>query len=92
LPDVPTSAEAGFPQYQSESWFGMIGPRALPKSLVSRINADAVAVLKEPATRERIVRAGAEPRYSTPEEFAKMQREEYVELGALIKEIGMKVQ
>jgi len=92
LPDVPTSAEAGFPQYQSESWFGMIGPRALPKSLVTRINADAVAVLKEPATRERIVRAGAEPRYSTPEEFAKMQREEYVELGALIKEIGMKVQ
>ena len=92
LPDVPTSAEAGFPQYQSESWFGMIGPRALPKSLVTRINADAVAVLKEPATRERVVRAGAEPRYSTPEEFAKMQREEYVELGALIKEIGMKVQ
>jgi tripartite-type tricarboxylate transporter receptor subunit TctC len=71
---------------------GMIAPRALPKSLVSRINADAVAVLKEPATRERIVRAGAEPRYSTPEEFANMQRQEYVELGALIKEIGMKVQ
>ena len=92
LPDVPTSAEAGFPQYQSESWFGMIAPRALPKSLVSRINADAIAVLKEPATRERIVRAGAEPRYSTPEEFANMQRQEYVELGALIKEIGMKVQ
>jgi tripartite-type tricarboxylate transporter receptor subunit TctC len=92
LPDVPTSAEAGFPQYRSESWFGMIGPRGLPKSLVNRVNADAVAVLKEPATRERIVRAGAEPHYTTPEEFAKMQRDEYVELGALIKDIGMKVQ
>ena len=92
LPDVPTSAEAGFPQYRSESWFGMIGPRALPKALVSRINADTVAVLKEPGTRDKIVRAGAEPISSTPEEFAKMQRDEFVELGALIKEIGMKVQ
>jgi tripartite-type tricarboxylate transporter receptor subunit TctC len=92
LPDVPTSAEAGFPQYRSQSWFGMIGPRTLPKHLVNRINADAVGVLKEPGTREKIVRAGADPVYSTPEEFAKMQRDEYVELGALIKEIGMKVQ
>jgi tripartite-type tricarboxylate transporter receptor subunit TctC len=92
LPDVPTSAEAGFPQYRSESWFGMIGPRGLSKSLVTKVNADVVAVLKEPATRERIVRAGAEPRHTTPEEFAKMQRDEYVELGTLIKEIGMKVQ
>ena len=92
IPDVPTSAEAGFPQYRSESWFGMIAPRGLPKTLINRINADTVAVLKESATRERIVRTGAEPRYSTPEEFAQMQRTEYVELGALIKEIGMKVQ
>ena len=92
LPDLPTSAEAGFPQYRSESWFGMVGPGALPRTLVNRINADAVAVLKEPATRELITRVGAEPRYSTPEAFAKMQRDEYGELGALIKEIGMKVQ
>lgn len=92
IPDVPTSAEAGFPQYRSESWFGMIGPRALPRALVTRVNADVVSVLKEPATREKIVRSGADAAYSTPEEFAKMQRDEYVELGALIKEIGMKVQ
>ena len=69
----------------------MIGPRALPKPLVNRINADTVAVLKETGTREKIIRAGAEPVYSTPEEFARMQRDEYVELGALIREIGMKV-
>jgi tripartite-type tricarboxylate transporter receptor subunit TctC len=92
LPDLPTSAEAGFPQYRSESWFGMIGPRELPKSLVNRINADVVSVLKEPTTRDTIVRVGAEPRYTSPDEFLKMQRAEYVELGALIRETGMKVQ
>jgi tripartite-type tricarboxylate transporter receptor subunit TctC len=92
LPDLQTSAEAGFPQYISESWFGVIAPRALPKQLITRLNADLVSVLKESAIQEKIVRQGAEARPSTPEQFAKMQRDEYVELGALIKEIGMKAQ
>ena len=92
LPDVPTSAEAGFGAYQSESWFGFIGPRGLPKRIVDRVHGDTAKVLKEPATREKVVMQGAEPRSSTPGEFEKMQREEYAELGALIKQIGMKTQ
>jgi tripartite-type tricarboxylate transporter receptor subunit TctC len=92
LPELPTSAEAGFPQYQSESWFGLIGPRALPRRLVTRINADTVGVLKEPATRQKFVLQGAEPGFGPSEHFDKMQRDEYAELGALIKEIGMQAQ
>jgi tripartite-type tricarboxylate transporter receptor subunit TctC len=92
LPDLPTSAEAGFPAYRSESWFGLIGPRALPRRLVTKINADTVSVLKETATRQKFALQGAEPGFGTPEHFDKMQRDEYAELGALIKEIGMKVQ
>ena len=92
LPEVPTSAEAGFGEYRSESWFGLIGPRALPRALVARINADTATVLKEPATREKIVQQGAEARFGSPEHFDKMQRDEYAELGALIKQIGMKIQ
>jgi len=90
LPEVPTSAEAGFGQYQSESWFGIIAPRALPKQLVARINADTVGVLKEPATREKIVQQGAQPGFGPPEHFENMQRAEFAELAALIKSIGMK--
>jgi len=92
LPEVPTSAEAGFGAYQSESWFGIIGPRALPKTIVARVSADIASLLKEPATREKIVIQGAEPRSSSPADFEKMQREEYTELGTLIKQIGMKSQ
>jgi tripartite-type tricarboxylate transporter receptor subunit TctC len=92
LPDLPTSAEAGFPQYISESWFGIVAPRALPRQFITRLNADTVRALQEPQTRERVVRTGAEPRPSSPEAFAKLQRDEYVELGKLIKETGMKVQ
>jgi tripartite-type tricarboxylate transporter receptor subunit TctC len=92
LPEVPTSAEAGFGEYQSVSWFGIIGPRGLPRQLIARLNADTVAVLKEPATRDKIVQQGAEPGFGPPEHFEKMERDEYAELGALIKQIGMKVQ
>ena len=92
LPEVPTSAEAGFPQYHSESWFGIIAPRALPKPLVTRINGDTVSVLKEPATREKFVQQGAEPGFGPPAHFEKIQRDEYAELAPLIRQIGMKVQ
>jgi hypothetical protein len=49
-------------------------------------------VLQEPATRTKIVQQGAVPGFGPPEHFDKMQRDEYAELGALIKDIGMKVQ
>lgn len=92
IPDVPTSAEAGFPQYQSVSWFGLVGPRGLSRQLVMRINADSGKVLSDPEIRKKIVLLGAEPAPSTPAEFEKMQRDEYAELGALIKDIGMEAQ
>ena len=92
LPDVPTSAEAGFPQYRSESWFGIVGPRGLPKRLVTRINADTVKVLNEPATRQRFVKQGAEPGGGSPASFEKRLGDEYAELAPLIRSIGMKLQ
>lgn len=92
LPDVPTAAEAGFGAYRSESWFGIIAPRAVPKPLITRINADTVKVLQEPGIREKILAQGAQAGFGPPEHFAKMQRDEYAELATLIKQIGMKVQ
>ena len=92
MPDLKTSAEAGFPQYVSVSWFGLIGPRALSKRIVARLNADTASVLNEPAIRQKFEQQGAEPAFGPPENFAKMQRDEYGELGALIREIGMKAQ
>jgi tripartite-type tricarboxylate transporter receptor subunit TctC len=92
IPDVPTSAESGFPEYQSVSWFGLIGPRGLSKTLVTRLNTDTAKVLNDPEIRKKISLQGAEASPTTPERFDKMQRDEYAELGALIREIGMKVQ
>jgi tripartite-type tricarboxylate transporter receptor subunit TctC len=64
----------------------------MPKKIVDKLNADVLRVLDEPAIRQKFEQQGAEPGYGSPEQFAKMQRNEYAELGALIKEIGMKAQ
>ncbi len=90
LPDVPTTAESGFPQYQSDSWFGVVAPAGVPKAIVARFNADTVRVLQDPDTQDRFLKQGAEPRPSTPEGFYRMQSEEYKRLARLIKDIGMK--
>ncbi|MEK6593792.1 MAG: tripartite tricarboxylate transporter substrate binding protein [Pseudomonadota bacterium] len=92
LPDVPTTAEAGFGAYQTESWFGLIAPRAVSRQIITRLNADTVKVLQEDETRKKFSVQGAVPGYGSPEHFAKMQREEYADLSVLIKQIGMKVQ
>lgn len=92
LPDVPTAAEAGFPAYRSESWFGLIAPRRVPRAIIIKLNADTVKILQEDDMRRKFALQGAVPGFGPPEHFAKMQADEYAELSALIKQIGMKAQ
>lgn len=92
LPDVPTAAEAGFPAYRSESWFGLIAPRRVPRAIITKLNADTVKILQEDDMRRKFALQGAVPGFGPPEHFAKMQADEYAELSALIKQIGMKAQ
>jgi tripartite-type tricarboxylate transporter receptor subunit TctC len=89
---VPTTAEAGFGQYLSESWFGIVTPAGISKPLRGKLNADLIKVLQEPATRERFLSQGADASYGTPEQFHALQKEEYERLGKLIKDLGIKVQ
>jgi len=92
LPAVPTTAEAGFGQYQSESWFGIVTPAGVPKRLIAKLNADVIKVLQEAGTRDRFQQQGADANYSTPAQFHDLQRDEYQRLGKLIKDLGIKVQ
>jgi tripartite-type tricarboxylate transporter receptor subunit TctC len=89
---VPTTAESGFGQYLSESWFGIVTPQGVSKPLLAKLNADVIKVLQEPATRERFVQGGAEASYGTPAQFHALQKEEYERLAKLIKDLGITVQ
>ena len=70
VPEVPTMIEAGVPGYESTTWFGLLAPAAVPREVVSRINADVGTLVKEADVRERFAAAGAEPIGGSPEAFA----------------------
>lgn len=68
-PDLPTVAET-LPGFESNTWFGLYGPKGLPADLVAKINAAANDALDDPGLREKFARLGIEPTTSTPQQFA----------------------
>jgi tripartite-type tricarboxylate transporter receptor subunit TctC len=92
IPQVPTMAEAGMPGFTSETYFGLLGPAALPKKLVTRINAVTVRQLNTQDTKSRYQNGGADAAPSTPEQFYKIQQAELVRVTKVIRDIGIKPQ
>jgi tripartite-type tricarboxylate transporter receptor subunit TctC len=92
LPNVPTSAEAGWPQFQSASWFGLIAPGAVPKNIIAGMNSNVVKILGQPDVREQFLKGGSEPAFGSAEDFVKLQRAEFTRIGKLVQELGIKVQ
>ena len=85
LPDVPTSAESGYPYFRVATWHGLFAPKGTPKELVAKIHRDVVAVMGKPEFREDMVKRG----YATPtlssEEFAALIAEEVKKTGEMVK-------
>jgi tripartite-type tricarboxylate transporter receptor subunit TctC len=70
LPDMPTVAEAGVPGFEVNNWVGLLAPAALDPKLVARLHDELLAIMRSPAVREHLIKAGFEPVGNTPEEFA----------------------
>src|SRR5690606_31706957 len=58
LPDVPTIAESGLPGYQVTGWFGVLVPKATPPAVISRLDTEFSAILKDPSIQEKIRNMG----------------------------------
>jgi len=71
LPAVPTIAESGVAAFDVRAWQGLIAPAGLPEPIVNRLNNEVAAIVKEPATIERLHTFGNEPSPSSPVEFKK---------------------
>jgi tripartite-type tricarboxylate transporter receptor subunit TctC len=91
-PDIPTIAEAGVPEYASDTWYGFLAPAQTPKDIVSTLNAAAVKALNTPGTRQRLISLGAEPVGSTPDEFRKLIAAEAKLWARVVKESGARVE
>jgi tripartite-type tricarboxylate transporter receptor subunit TctC len=83
VPDVPTAAEAGFPDLTFEGTVGLYGDRDVPADARRRILADVNAILAEPAYRARATSVGVLPRPGTPEEFAHAIEEQRAKVAAI---------
>ena len=91
LPDLPTLAESGLPGYQFDSWFGLLGPAAVPAEQANRINAAVSKLLKDPAILERLDKQGIEPRDMSNADFGKLLAADYVRMAQVVKASGAKI-
>ena len=89
LPQVPTLAETGFPDYESASWIAFFGPAKLPESMAQQLNAEINAALGQADVRERLTTIGLEPRTMTQPQFAGYVKAEVAKWGEVIKKTGI---
>ena len=92
LPDVPTSAEAGLPNYEVPIWYGILTSASTPKEWVTRWSADIRRALDSPDLKDRLSSAGIEPRPSSPEQFAAFIKSEGTRYAKVIKDAGISPQ
>jgi tripartite-type tricarboxylate transporter receptor subunit TctC len=92
MPDVPTVAEQGYPEYEALNWYGYLGPARMPRDIVERLNRELVKALANPEAVAMLHKTGTEPKPSTPEEFARYIEREYQVWGKVVKQAGIKAQ
>jgi tripartite-type tricarboxylate transporter receptor subunit TctC len=68
-PEIPTIAESGLPDYELNSWFGLLAPAGTPVAIVHRLQQDIAKFYQEPPLRQTLMEQGVEPLASTPEAF-----------------------
>jgi tripartite-type tricarboxylate transporter receptor subunit TctC len=92
LPNVPTMAEAGFPQIEAYNWYSLFAPAGTPKEIIARLNAETVRVVGNSDVKAFMQAQGAEAAGSTPEALAAMHRREFDKWGAVVKAAGIKAE
>jgi len=90
LPGVPTFVQSGFPGLISYSWFGVSGPKGLPRPIVEKLNTEIRAILKLPAVQQRYEQLTADAPDMTPDRFTEFVREELASWSEVVRATGAK--
>jgi tripartite-type tricarboxylate transporter receptor subunit TctC len=89
LPDVPTVAESGLPDYSFDSWFGMMAPVGVPQPILNKIQASVAEVLRRPDVKERLTKLGFEIVGSTPATFDALIKSDTVRNTDILRAVGV---
>jgi tripartite-type tricarboxylate transporter receptor subunit TctC len=84
VPDLPSVAESGLPDFSVDSWYGIVAPAGTPVEVIRKLNAEIVRVLGTPAVVSYLAREGAVPKASSPAELATTIRAEIAKWGKVI--------
>lgn len=91
IPDVPTFAEAGLPDYRERAWLGLFAPGGTPKPIIDKLSAEMAKIVRLPAVRESFDAQGLIPLISSPEQFADMLKKESNALAPVLKASNFKL-
>jgi tripartite-type tricarboxylate transporter receptor subunit TctC len=90
-PELPTVAEAGLPKFEAQAWNGVLVPAGTPAEIVSRLNSEMNAALKNTDVRAKLHGAGLEPVGGSAAAFRELIQSESDKWGPIIRRIGARV-
>ncbi len=91
LPDLPTIAEAGYPDFEALAWNGVLVPAATPKAIVAKLNSEINEVLKQPDVVAKMQAVGFDLIGGTPEAFETLIKSESDKWAPVMKRVGLKI-
>jgi tripartite-type tricarboxylate transporter receptor subunit TctC len=89
LPDTPTVAEAGLPDYKYESWFGVLAPAGTPKPILDKVSQDIAKALQMADVKEKLETLGSFPAPTTPEQFDAVIKSDTERYGKILRDAGI---
>jgi tripartite-type tricarboxylate transporter receptor subunit TctC len=92
LPDVPTFAESGLPDFEAVLHYGLLAPAGTPKPIIERLNAELQKLASDEEVKKRIHLEGGDPLTSSAEEYAADVDKEETKWSTLIKKLNLKVE
>jgi tripartite-type tricarboxylate transporter receptor subunit TctC len=90
VPQIPTVAESGIPQFEATAWVGLVGPKALPGGLIQKIHRDIAEILADRDMRKQVLARGMEPGEMTPEELGRHIRADIERWRKVIRDAGIR--
>ena len=85
FPDTPTVAESGVPGFSFVAWGALLAPANTPPDIIAKLNAAALAALRDPAVRDKLINVGFSIAESTPDQLAETMRRDHARMGELIR-------
>ena len=90
-PELPTHAEAGFPQVDGKVWYGISAPPGVPRPVVARVSSELRKILDRADVRERFGQQGADATFLPPDRFVAFMKAEWAKWGPVVKATGARV-